>query len=82
MRSELAEWPWQYLDFNDVGGIHSNIRALSRWPVRAPWPAMRDGLFAGLASLEVALPTPAEGAVAATAVDDGRTVDEEIGDAL
>ena len=50
----------------------------SIWTVAQP----RAALLSGLASLEVALPTPAEGAVAATAVDDGRSVDEEVGDAL
>ena len=42
----------------------------------------RMGLLAGLSSLKVALPAAAEGAVAATAVDDGLAADEEIGDAL
>ena len=42
----------------------------------------RGPLLAGLATLEVALPAAAEGAVAAAAVDDGLPADEEIGDAL
>ncbi len=50
----------------------------SIWTVAQP----RAALLTGLATLEVALPAAAEGAVAATAVDDGLAADEEVGDAL
>jgi hypothetical protein len=48
------------------------------WSVSQP----RQALLAGLASLKVALPAAAEGAVASTAVDDGLAANEEVGDAL
>jgi len=82
MKRELSEWPWQYLDGNDVGGTR-RVRTIARWPVydATDW-AIAWPLLAGLATLKIALPASAESAVAATSVDDGLAADEEVGDAL
>ena len=79
MRRKLAEWPWNHLDY--TCGSYAEVRVITLWPVLARTEATTN-LLSGLASLKVALPTPAESAVAATAVDDGLAANEEVGDAL
>ena len=67
---------------HDAGQTYAEARVIARWPMAFQIGEAYQALLTGLATLEVALPASAEGAIAAAAVDDGLAANEEVGDAL